>query len=305
MAGTGHWAKTVHVAGLAAHPDVTLVGVWGRDLAKAEEVARARGIASFARFEEMLTQVDAVSIALPPQVQAPLALQAAEAGKHLLLEKPLAILPAQAQAIAAAARRRDVAALVFFMRRFIPEVERAITDARGTRWQEAHVRIHSGVLINDSPYAQSIWRQAYAGALWDIGPHVLSVLIPLLGDVARIDARCGDDRVVTLTTDHDTGARGRVSLSLHAQAHDVGHAYTFRSGNQEITLPEPSFNRPEMLSLAAGDLLAAIANGQHTHRCDLRLGVRVVEILDAAARSIETGQSIQIPRSTVPLEVPS
>ena len=35
--GTGHWARTVHAAALAEHPTAELVGIWGRDLAKAEE----------------------------------------------------------------------------------------------------------------------------------------------------------------------------------------------------------------------------------------------------------------------------
>src|SRR5512142_186287 len=91
VAGTGYWAETVHLSALSAHPDATLVGVWGRSPEKAEALARNFGIASFRRFDEMLDQIDALSIALPPQIQAGLALAAANAGKHLLLEKPLAM----------------------------------------------------------------------------------------------------------------------------------------------------------------------------------------------------------------------
>jgi predicted dehydrogenase len=152
------------------------------------------------------------------------------------------------------------------------------------------------VLVNDGPYAQSIWRQAYAGALLDIGPHVLSVLIPLLGAVADISAQYGDDRVVTFTTRHAGGARAEVSLSLHENASAVGSAHTFRNARRQITLPEPAFSRPGVYSRAAGDLLAAIASGDHAHRCDLRLGMTVVEILDAATRSIDTGRTVDIPR---------
>ena len=43
LLGTGHWADTVHAAPLAAHPEVELVGVWGRDPAKAAAVAERHG----------------------------------------------------------------------------------------------------------------------------------------------------------------------------------------------------------------------------------------------------------------------
>ena len=89
--GTGHWARTVHAATLASHPSAELVGIWGRDLAKAKAVGAEFDVPGFAGVDELLAQVDAVSIALPPAVQAPLAERAAAAGKHLLLEKPIAL----------------------------------------------------------------------------------------------------------------------------------------------------------------------------------------------------------------------
>lgn len=297
VAGTGHWAATVHLAGLASRDDVELVGVWGRNRGRADELAAERGIKSFANFEDMLTQVDAVSIALPPQVQGDLALAAANAGKHLLLEKPVAISPARAHEIAAAARRNNLAALVFFMRRFVPDVEAAIQAARSERWPEAHVRIHSAALVT-GPYVQSIWRQAYAGALWDIGPHVISVITPVLGAIESIAASCSDDRVVTMTTQHAGGARAEISLCLHEEADKLSSTYTFRNRHRELTLPEPALNRPERLAQAAGDLIEMINTGTHTHRCDLSLGVAAVDILDAAARSIETGRGVEFASKT-------
>lgn len=296
VAGTGYWAETVHLAGLASRPDIELVGVWGRSPEKTNALAKKFGVVPFRRFEDMLAQVDAVTFALAPQIQAELALTAAEAGKHLLLEKPMAMAPAAARAIAAAAGRRGLAALVFFMRRFIPEVEAAIEAARQERWTEADVRIHSAALVGTGPYAQSIWRQAYGGALWDIGPHVLSVLRPLLGAIENVQAAYSDDRVVTLSTRHTSDASARISLSLHADPEIVGSSYKFRNRQREIALPEPNITRPALLARAAGDLMDVIANGHSAHRCDLRLGVEVVEILAAAARSIDTGACVEIPR---------
>ena len=103
--GTGFWARDVHAAALAAHPDAELVGVWGRDLAKAKAVGAEFDVAGYADVDELLAQVDAVAIALPPDVQAPLAERAAAAGKHLLLEKPIALDVADADRVVDAVRR--------------------------------------------------------------------------------------------------------------------------------------------------------------------------------------------------------
>src|SRR4051812_48068159 len=89
VVGTGHWAAVVHAAGVAAHPGVDLVGVWGRDRAKAAAVAEPHGAQAYDDFDALLAEVDLLAFAVPPQVQADLALRAAEAGKHLLLGKPI------------------------------------------------------------------------------------------------------------------------------------------------------------------------------------------------------------------------
>src|SRR4051794_10659427 len=88
--GTGFWAREIHAASLAEHPEAELVGVWGRDLAKAKAAGAEFDVPGYGDLDALLADVDAVSFALPPDVQAPLALRAAEAGKHLLLEKPIA-----------------------------------------------------------------------------------------------------------------------------------------------------------------------------------------------------------------------
>jgi len=58
VVGTGYWAEVVHAAGVAAHPDVDLVGVWGRDLAKANAVAEPHGARGHDHFDALLDEVD-------------------------------------------------------------------------------------------------------------------------------------------------------------------------------------------------------------------------------------------------------
>src|SRR4051812_37095777 len=97
--GTGFWAREVHAAAIAEHPTAELAGIWGRDLAKATALGAEFDVPGYADVDALLADVDAVAFALPPNVQAPLAVRAAEAGRHLLLEKPLALTVADADRV--------------------------------------------------------------------------------------------------------------------------------------------------------------------------------------------------------------
>ena len=116
--GTGFWASEVHATALAEHPDAELVGVWGRDLAKATAVGARFDVPGTDDVDALLADVDAVSFALPPDVQAPLAERAAAAGKHLLLEKPIALSVDAADRLVDAVAAAGVASVVFFTNRF-------------------------------------------------------------------------------------------------------------------------------------------------------------------------------------------
>src|SRR6478736_9471382 len=97
LIGTSFWADTVHAAGIDAHPEAELTGVWGRDPSKAEALAAKHGARAYADADELFAAVDAVAFSVPPNVQAELALRAAEAGRALLLEKPLALTVEEAE----------------------------------------------------------------------------------------------------------------------------------------------------------------------------------------------------------------
>src|SRR3954467_558080 len=186
--GTGFWAKEIHAASLTAHPDAELVGIWGRDVAKAKAVGAEFDVAGFGDVDELLSRVDAVSIALPPDVQAPLAERAAAAGKHLLLQQPLALGGVGAARRFAGVRAAGVASVVFFTFRFQPETASWLEQAGRTRLAGGNASWLSS--LAGSPFDSSPWRKEH-GALWDIGPHALSVLVPALGPVVSVLAGGG------------------------------------------------------------------------------------------------------------------
>ena len=291
VVGTAHWARTVHVPGLIATPEVELVGITGRNPDKVRAIAAEHGIRAFSDLEAMLDCVDAVSLAVPPEAQPALACMAAARGKHLLLEKPIALTLAGAQSILHATAGK-VAGIVFFMRRFVPEIEQAIEQAAASRWQHARVRVHSSALSTATPYADSAWRQADGAVLWDIAPHILSVLVPVLGPVARVSARREAGCIVALTTTHAHGAVAESSMTLHAPADGKISAFTFEADGRSLTLPEPVIDQKAAYVRAAAELLALIAAGTTRHRCDVGFGMAVFQVLDAAERSIATGATV-------------
>jgi len=295
VAGTGHWARTVHVPGLLATNGVELAGIWGRSAEATGAIASAHGIAAFERFDDMLGAVDAVSFALPPDVQATLAPRAASAGKHLLLEKPIARSSAAAADMAKAAAAADVCTLVFFMRRFVAAIETAVMEAAGHGWRHATARAHHASLSTDSPYAGSLWRQESGAALWDVGPHVLSVLIPVLGPVREVIAQPADRNHVTcFTTMHESGASAGVSVTLHAHPAEEITDYRFESATESRNLPSPVLDRTGAFTVAAGELVQNIVLGRRAHRCDVDFGAAVVRVLEGVERSRAAGRPITL-----------
>ena len=94
LVGTGYWARVAHARALAGTPGIEFTSVWGRNPAAARALASEFGVTAHADFDEFLAGVDGVEFAVPPDVQAELAVRAARAGRHLLLEKPLALTEA-------------------------------------------------------------------------------------------------------------------------------------------------------------------------------------------------------------------
>ena len=295
VVGSGYWAEQVHLAVLRQYPGVQLIGVWGRDPAKAEATAGSVGTRPFIDLDAMLAEVDAVSFAVPPVVQGALAPRAARAGVHLLLEKPLALQPAAAKQVVEAVERAGVAALVYFTRRYMPEIEQALPAlaAQGP-WQDVQARFQSGAMLPGTAFEGSTWRQD-KGALWDIGPHALSVLLPILGPVAEALAT-QDGHVTTLSLRHAAGARSATRLSLHSGPDEAGESYRFTAGAHTTTYNPPPTPRLPPYAAAVGELLAAIAApSRPPHRCGVRFGLEVVQILAAAEQGLRTGAWQPVP----------
>ena len=84
LVGTGHWAQITHAPALASADGIDLAAIWGRNAGAAGELAGRYHAAASNDLSAFLANVDAVAFAVPPDVQAPIAIRAARAGKHVL-----------------------------------------------------------------------------------------------------------------------------------------------------------------------------------------------------------------------------
>jgi len=277
VVGTGHWAEVVHAAGAAAHPGVELVAVWGRDLGRATTLADRYAARGFDDFDAFLAEVDLVTVAVPPHVQADLALSAAEAGKHLLLEKPVALDPDAADRLVGVVEDRGLSTVVFFTQRFVPSWEDWLQQVVATSPEGGRADWLTS-REPDSPYLGSVWRDQHGG-LWDVGPHTLSQLLPALGAVVDVTGARGQRDLVHLVLTHEGGRTSRMSLSLTMPGGIDQVEVEFYGDRGVLEQPTEERDDADAYARALDELVAMVGAGETHHRCDVRFGRDVVHVL--------------------------
>ncbi|HEX8631615.1 MAG TPA: Gfo/Idh/MocA family oxidoreductase [Catenuloplanes sp.] len=294
--GTGYWAAETHGAVLATHPSAELVGVWGRDPAKAQALAGRYGTRAYHDVDALIDEADAVAVALPPDVQADVAARAADAGRHLLLDKPLAFNTVAADRVVAAVAARGSASVVFFTARFRPATEKFLAaTAAQAGWHGARAVRFSANFTPGSPYAGSAWRRE-RGGLWDVGPHVLSVLLPVLGPVAEVVAMAGPRGTTHVLLRHTGGAVSTLGLSVDAAPAAVASHVVFFGEPGTVEVPNDDCTAREAFG-GAVDQLALAAAGGPPPVCDVRFGREVVAVLAAAEQAHRLGRSVPVTRA--------
>jgi predicted dehydrogenase len=287
LVGTGYWARVTHAPAIAATAGAELVGVWGRRPEAVRPIADEHGARAYDDFEALLDDVDAVAFSVPPHVQAPLATRAARAGKHLLLDKPIALSRDDSNALADAVAAAGVASVVFFTSRFVPEVRAWLADVTTTSdWDGATAHWLGNTFGEGSPYADSQWRRD-KGGLWDLAPHILSIVIPILGPVDRVTSERGLRDTTSLLLHHASGATSVATVSVEAPPAATVMDVVVWGARGRSWMP-PGFDAPPAaLGVALGELMAMAESGQVQHPCDVRFGRDIVDVLAATAPQLE------------------
>jgi predicted dehydrogenase len=172
-------------------PGVELVAVCDQNEARAREVAERYGARTYyTDYVQLLAEPDisAVSIATPDFAHSEIALAAAQAGKHILCEKPLATTVEEAQSIVDAAARAGVKLMVDFHNRvnppFVAARESVRDGAIGTP-SYAYARLSNTTFV---PLEMLSWADR-SSALFFLGSHAIDIMCFILNDtVARVHA---------------------------------------------------------------------------------------------------------------------
>jgi predicted dehydrogenase len=172
VVGAGHWGER-HAQCYQSLPEARLVAVCDQDLDRARAVARRHGAArEYGHIDDLLAdrEISAVSIAVPDHLHVPAAVTCAGAGKHLLVEKPLAMTVEGCESITTAVNDTGVTLMVNFTNRWNAPLRKAkdlIAAGVVGEPRFAHIRMNNTISV---PTQWLTWPEK-TSVLWWIGSH--------------------------------------------------------------------------------------------------------------------------------------
>ncbi len=234
---------------MARSPDCEIVAIASRDLKRAESAAGKLGIAkAYGSYEELFSdaEVEAVYNPLPNHLHVPVSIQAIEAGKHVLCEKPLGLTADEVVPLIAARDRAGVIVAEAFMVRHHPQWKRAraligegaIGELRAVQSVFSYFNDDAGNIRNNTEMG--------GGALYDIGVYPIVTARYLFGAEPRRvlglverDPAFGIDRLTTGVLEFEAGQASFV-CSTQMVPYQRVQAFGTR-GRIDIEIP---FNAP-------------------------------------------------------------
>lgn len=247
------WTSTVH-----AHTDQRVVAVASRDAGRAADFAGRHGIPlAYGAYDQLVAdpEVDIVYVSPPHTEHKRLALLAIAAGKHVLIEKPLATSEADAREIFDAATAANVFAMEAMWTRFLPQatiVRRLLDD--GVLGQLRLASADFGEVFGYDPTSRAFDPELGGGALLDIGIYSLWWTTFALGSPTGVSvhgslAPTGVEEQSVVVTTHDPAAIGVAASTMMASTPNLA-SVTGELGRIEVDRP---FWEPGGFRLTAGD----------------------------------------------------
>jgi predicted dehydrogenase len=312
LIGCGDIAAKRVAAALRDAPDSRLAAVSRRQADRAEEFARRFGARWHARWEDLLRDdVDAVYVATPVALHARMTIAAAEAGKHVLCEKPMALDVGECDRMIAAAEANGVKLGVAYYRRFYPILRRLkeLLD-EGRIGAPVAAQADAFEAFDPSPDHPRRWLvekdQSGGGPMFDFGCHRLHVFLTLFGRVAEARGltaqvalrrsvedtavallRFEDGPVVTLRVTHAT-SQSKDTLDIYGRTGSIHipklngpelriHAY----GAETVEQHPP----PQNLHQPLVEQFVNAVRGEEAPAVDGRVGREVNRLLAAVCES--------------------
>ncbi|MHB9037407.1 MAG: Gfo/Idh/MocA family protein [Armatimonadota bacterium] len=321
VVGAGRMGE-VHSAAYARMPEAELVAICDIVPEAAQKLAAAHKVPAFDQFEQMISQVelDVVDICVPTFAHLDCIKAAANVGKHIMCEKPLARTVSQAQEAVLACEEAGVALFVAHVLRWFPEYRKLRNLlADGSIGETVEVRTSRG---GAHPHAPDDWYADYkrsGGVVLDLMIHDFDWLRWCFGKAHRVYARGlvdakvpgTDYALVTIRFDSGVvahvegtwarpsgfvtsveiaGTKGLLNYSSSDSAPLVIERKVSECEAVGVTVPENSaFENPYFLELR--HFIHCLDSGQ-TPEVTHEDGVEAVRIAEAALRSISSGQPV-------------
>lgn len=265
LIGCGDIARKRVAPAMRDHVDSELVAVSRARSDLAEAFAREFGARRwYPDWRDLLTDeaVEAVYIATPVHLHAEQVIAAAEAGRHVLCEKPMALDRRQCDRMLDACRANGVALGVAYYRHFYPVLERVralLLD--GAIGQPILARIEAFERFNPPPGGDRAWlldpSQAGGGPMMDFGCHRIEVLLHLLGPIR--EASCHHAHVLFQRAVEDTSVATFRFESGALATLAVSHATSEPRDSVQVDGSEGSISIPV---LNRGELVLRTARGE-------------------------------------------
>jgi predicted dehydrogenase len=286
IVGAGPWAHSFHAPMIVGGPETELAAIWARRSEAAAELAAAHGSRAVDSFDELLEVSDAIVFAVPPDVQAELAPRAAAAGKALLLEKPIGLNLAQAEALVDALDASNAVTQVMFTNRYSARVQDFIAEARNRTAVGAIGKYINGACLPGGYFATP-WR-VLKGALLDLGPHMLDLLDASLGPIVDISGKGDPTTWFLVTAEHESGAISTASLSLTIPTDgEVTGINLFTTEGEMFVDFVGKDGDPQAPHNIRAEFAATVARGS-SHEMDIHRALYIQRLLDKAERGSKT-----------------
>ena len=314
------------IPGMQAGELCDIVAICSRDRAKAEETAKKLGIPkAYGSYEELLAdpQVEAVYNPLPNHLHVPWSVKAAEAGKHVLCEKPVALTAAEAQTLIAARDRTGKLIQEAFMVRFHPQWRRARDIVRSGAIGELRAIQAFFSYHNVDPRNIRNMADIGGGGVYDIGCYPIVGSRFLFADepkrvvsVVERDPVMKTDRLVSAILDFPAGqasftcstqlvpyqrfqvfgTKGRIEIQIPFNAPPDKPCRLFvddGSGLGDSTAREEVFPTSDQYRLQGDEFSRTIQTGGLLE-FPLEDAVRNMKVIDAVYRSGDVGGWLEI-----------
>jgi predicted dehydrogenase len=310
------------IPGMQRGEHCVVAAIASRDLSKARAAADALGIpTAYGSYEELLADpnIDAIYNPLPNQLHVPLTIQAAEAGKHVLCEKPVSMTAEEARSLLAARERTGVAIGEAFMIRSHPQWLRMRQLVDEGRIGTLRAVVAAFSYFNDDPANIRNQPETGGGALYDIGCYCIHAARFGFGqEPARVvglidhDPQFGTDRLTSAILDFPAGQaiftcstqlvpyqrvqflgmRGRIEIEIPFNAPPDRPTRLFVDDDGDLFgrgITTEEFPIVDQYTLQGDAFSKAILDGT-TIPVTLEEGIANMAVIDAVFQSARSGQ---------------